>query len=155
MAPTRCGSLAAPFPTRLNLTGNGGRTQISILAGGLLDVDDVERIEIKGQGEFQDNVIINDLSGTDVKQVAIIVERGPGGLSDDVSFWWLGPATISSGASSTGAIVSITGLPANVTIAGGDKFSFINIHGGDGDDKIDASKIATGSRGGLEWRGRQ
>ena len=53
------------------------------------------------------------------------------------------------GASSTGAIVSITGLPANVTIAGGDKFSFINIHGGDGDDKIDASKLPQALGAGL------
>ena len=82
MAPTRC-VVGGTLSNQMNLTGNGGRTQISILAGGLLDVDDVERIEIKGQGEFQDNVIINDLSGTDVKQVAIILS-GTGGLSDNV-----------------------------------------------------------------------
>src|SRR5215471_494740 len=46
---------------------------------GTIDLTDVERIQFEAQGQHPDNITINDLCGTDVKQVAIDLGGGAGG----------------------------------------------------------------------------
>jgi hypothetical protein len=46
---------------------------------GTIDLTDVERIQFEAQGKHSDNVTINDLTGTDVKQVAIDLGAGTAG----------------------------------------------------------------------------
>ena len=46
---------------------------------GTIDLTDVERIQFEAQGQHPDNITINDLTGTDVKQVAIDLGGGAGG----------------------------------------------------------------------------
>ena len=49
---------------------------------GTIDLTDVERIQFEAQGQHPDNITINDLTGTDVKQVAIDLGGGATGGSD-------------------------------------------------------------------------
>ena len=44
--------------------------------GGTIDLNGVERIQFEAQGQHSDNITIDDLTGTDVKQVAIDLGRG-------------------------------------------------------------------------------
>jgi hypothetical protein len=46
---------------------------------GIINLTDVERIQFEAQGQHSDNITINDLTGTDVKQVAIDLGAGPSG----------------------------------------------------------------------------
>ena len=45
-------------------------------ANGTIDLTSVERIQFEAQGQNADNITINDLTGTGVKQVAIDVGAG-------------------------------------------------------------------------------
>ena len=45
-------------------------------ANGNIDLNGVERIQFEAQGQHADNITINDLTGTDVKQVAIDLGAG-------------------------------------------------------------------------------
>ena len=46
---------------------------------GTIDLTDVERIQFEAQGQHSDNITINDLTGTDVKQVALDLGGGAAG----------------------------------------------------------------------------
>ena len=46
---------------------------------GIIHLTDVERIQFEAQGQHPDNITINDLTGTDVKQVALDLGGGAGG----------------------------------------------------------------------------
>ena len=103
----------------ISVEANGGRVQISAVPGGVaLDLDDIERIEIKALGG-PDEVFVENLSGTDVKQVAIDL-ASLAGVADDA-----GDQVVISGTAgkdvinftSAAGIVSIAGLSAQVTIA--------------------------------------
>src|SRR5262245_35165325 len=50
-----------------------------IRPGGNIDLTDVERIQFEAQGQHVENITINDLTGTDVKQVALDLGGGAGG----------------------------------------------------------------------------
>lgn len=122
----------------IELIAVGGRAQISGLAQSV-NLDDVERIEIQDQGTFADTVTIGDMSGTDVKQIAVALE-GTDPFGDSVTCLAGGGDNIIA-ASATGAIASITGLSAQLTIAGASALDLASILGGGGNDKIDASKL--------------
>jgi hypothetical protein len=49
---------------------------------GTIDLTNVERIQFEAQGKHPDNITINDLTGTDVKQVAIDLGGGATGGGD-------------------------------------------------------------------------
>ena len=79
----------AGFDT-LDFRGKNGSETFSIDAngsgatfnrtGGIIGLTSVERIQFEAQGQFADNITINDLTGTGVKQVAIDLGGGlPGG----------------------------------------------------------------------------
>ena len=84
----------------------------------VMDVNDVETVQLKTQGGV-DNVTVNDLTGTDVKLVAIDL-AATGGTAADGQF---DGVTVdgSSGKDAinialVGSTVSVTGLSAQVTI---------------------------------------
>ena len=52
------------------------RGDCSPVANGTIDLTGVERIQFEAQGQNADNITINDLTGTDVKQVAIDLGAG-------------------------------------------------------------------------------
>jgi Ca2+-binding RTX toxin-like protein len=121
----------------------GGHAHV-VHSGGneTIDLDDVERIRILAGAGF-DTVFVQDLSGTDVKQVAIdlVLSGGVGdGEVDPIHVSGTGGGDKITAALS-GALVSITGLSAQVTIAHVDWIDSLTIHGDDGDDVISAATI--------------
>jgi Ca2+-binding RTX toxin-like protein len=68
----------------IDLVANGGRVLfLRNVANVTMDLDDVESIEFRALGGA-DNVVVGDLSGTDVAKVALDL-RGPNGGGDDAA----------------------------------------------------------------------
>ena len=70
-APTRCSSTAPTSTRAFDISANGGRVRFTRdVANITMDLNDVENINVAALGGA-DTITVNDLSGTDVKQVAI------------------------------------------------------------------------------------
>jgi Ca2+-binding RTX toxin-like protein len=125
------------------VSANGARAHLSALPGTVeLDFDDIERIEINAVGGF-DQMAVEDLSGTDIKQVAIDLASAAGvadGFSDTVSI----NGTAGNNAiklALVGGAVSITGLSAQVTVAHASESDEIQINALGGNDSVNGSTL--------------
>jgi hypothetical protein len=136
------GSIAAES---INIAASGGRVLFTRDVGTVtMDLDDVEQIEFRALGAA-DNIVVGDLSGTDVTQVALDL-RGPGGSGDGA----VDTVTVNATNGADGFIVvggvggvQVTGLSAAVSLlfqeAANDR---LILNGLGGDDVIDASFLA-------------
>ena len=126
----------------ISISPNGGRALFfRDVAAVTMDLNDTEVIEFAALGGA-DTIVVGDLSGTDVTQLAIDLASTPGGAAGDAQVDTLtlnasgGANTINlSGAS--GALLTVTGLPASMTIsqfetgAGGDRLTILGLGGND------------------------
>ena len=135
-----------------NISAAGGHALFSQLVANVVqDLDDVERIEFHA-ADGLDVVAVNDLSGTDVKQVAIDFAAGGIAFGDTV-------ATNGSAGSDAikvavaGDVASITGLSAQVTVAHELASLVIEINALGGNDSVNASTLKLNSIQGLEVDG--
>src|SRR5262245_26688250 len=130
----------------IDISANGERATFFGNVGAVtMDVDGVERIELAAKGSA-DNITVNDLAGTDVKQVAIdLTGNGAGDeAADTVTVNGTGGNDRISVASS-GASVVVKGLSAQVTIDGAEASNdSLVINGLGGNDSINASALAAG-----------
>jgi Ca2+-binding RTX toxin-like protein len=115
------------------------------LLGNQLDLDDVERIIVRPLAG-EDGVFINNLAGTDLKQVVVDLAGVPGGTGGDGEVDGVvrnggGGNDVFNVALVSGA-VSITGPSAAVTIRNADAIDILEINGLAGNDTIDASKLS-------------
>jgi hypothetical protein len=96
------------------ISANGSGGADFIRQGGNIDLNGVERIQFEAQGQHVENITINDLSGTDVKEVAI--DLGADTSADTVSIKTNGQAfTVTD---NNGVVtVSGPGLASTVTIS--------------------------------------
>jgi Ca2+-binding RTX toxin-like protein len=131
----------------IDIFANGGRALLTRnVANVVMDLDDIETIKLATLGGV-DNVVVSDLSGTDVKQVAIDLAATAGsgqsdGAIDTVTVNGSAAAdTINVGSAGTSVVVN--GLPAQVTINGASNDALV-INGGVGDDVINATALAAG-----------
>ena len=138
------------------IVANGGRVLLTRDVGNIvMDLDDVERVQLNTGGGV-DNVVVGDLTGTDLNRVNISLIGGAGqandGAADTVT------VTGSNGADTVTASVGnlqtiIQGLSAEVRITGADAaLDRLVLNGLGGDDTIDASQsniLATTQNGGL------
>jgi Ca2+-binding RTX toxin-like protein len=127
----------------IEISANGARTKIHRDVGDVtLDLNDVERIDIRARGGA-DIIRVQDLTGTDVKQVAIdlagAVSGTPDGGNDSVEVYGTNGNDIVTVASA-GSKVTVTGLAAQVTISNPDS-DWLVIKTGKGNDIINASKL--------------
>ncbi len=113
-----------------------------------MDLDDVENIQFNALGGA-DDIVVGDLSGTDVKQVNLDLSAQAGsgqgdGAADTVTAnGTQGNDTIT--VASSGASVVVNGLAAKVTIAGAEGANdSLVINGQGGDDTINASGLNAG-----------
>jgi hypothetical protein len=84
--------------------------------GGTIDLTSVERIQFEAQGQNANNITINDLTGTSVKQVAIdLVPDGGDGQADTVNIFSTNghPITVAD----NNGVVTVSGLASDVTIS--------------------------------------
>ena len=134
---------------RMDISANGERARLTRDIGNItMDLNGVEHIEVNARGGA-DTVTVNDLTGTDVKQVAIDLAGTPGsgqgdGAADSVTVNGTGGNDHITVASS-GASVVVNGLAAQVTLAGAepDKDSLV-VNGAAGNDTINASALTAG-----------
>jgi Ca2+-binding RTX toxin-like protein len=131
----------------IGISANGGHALFTRdVAAITMDLDGIERIQFHALGSA-DNITVNDLTGTDVKQVAIDL-TGSNGAGDGQ------PDTVTVNATggndhiavaSSGASVVVNGLSAQVTIDGAEAANdTLVIHGLGGNDSIDASALSAG-----------
>ncbi len=133
----------------IDISANGGRALFfRNIANVTMDLNDVERINFAALGGA-DNIVVNDLSGTDVTEVAIDLAGALGGTAGDgqpdkVTVIGTNDDDIVL-VQQSGSSVSVLGLAAQVTIdhseAANDK---LVINALDGDDVIEASGLPAG-----------
>jgi Ca2+-binding RTX toxin-like protein len=108
-----------------------------------LDIGTTENLVLNANGGA-DQVTVNDLTGTDVKQVTLEMGSAQGdGASDKVIINGTDNADKIK-VSSSGTTVSVTGLSELVTVVGSEAIDTLTIQGRDGNDIIDASGLAAG-----------
>ena len=140
----------ANIAENIDISANGGRVQfLRNVANVSMDLNDVEHIDFNALGGA-DNIVVNDLSGTDVTEVNINLAGTLGGSAGDNQ-----PDTITINATSGDDVIQIVGDANGVTILG--LATTVNISGFDaandrivinglaGDDVIEASGLAAGA----------
>jgi Ca2+-binding RTX toxin-like protein len=130
----------------IDISANGGRaTFFRNVASVTMDLNDVEHIDFNALGGA-DNVVINDMSGTDVSVVNLNLGAAGGGGDGQVD-------TITINATNgddviqitnNNGVVTISGLAAEVNISNFDADDRIVINGLGGDDVIEASGLTAG-----------
>jgi Ca2+-binding RTX toxin-like protein len=132
----------------VDIVANGGRVLfLRDVANITMDLNDVENIQFKALGGA-DNIVVGDLTGTDVTQVGIdLAAAGTttgDGQADRVTVNGTAGADAIKVASAGGGI-TVSGLAAKVTIlrAEGANDTLV-VNGQAGDDRIDASALKAG-----------
>jgi Ca2+-binding RTX toxin-like protein len=134
----------AALAENIDISANGGRALFfRNIANVVMDINDIERIEFKALGGV-DNIAVHDLSGTDVKQVAIDLGGAAGGgdaQPDTVTVDGTAGADKISVTLVAGD-VSVNGLSSQVIIddaeAANDRLVILGLGG---NDLINASKL--------------
>lgn len=126
-------------------TANGGRVRFTRDLGNIvMDLNDVERIQVNALGGT-DKVTVNNLAGTDVKKVDIDLAGTIGGAQGDGQ----ADQVIVNGTNgndqvtvtTSGTKVTVSGLPAEVSIDHADAGDTLAINLGNGNDTINASAV--------------
>ena len=106
----------------ISISANHGRVKLTRDVGNVtMDLNSIEQIDLSARGGT-DNIVVGDLTGTGVTQVAIDLAGTPGtgvgdGQADTVTVnGTAGNDTVQ--VTGSGASVSVAGLPALVTISG-------------------------------------
>jgi Ca2+-binding RTX toxin-like protein len=113
------------------------------IGGGGVTLDDVERIELQALGN-SDTIRIHDLTGTDVKQVAVDLSTGTPGVGDgaiDTITIEASTANNTINLTQASGIISVAGLAAQITLAAAEAADFLEIRGLAGNDKINAAAL--------------
>jgi Ca2+-binding RTX toxin-like protein len=135
----------ANIAENIDISANGSRARLTRDVGNVtMDLNGVEHIEVNARGSA-DTVTVNDLTGTGVNQVAIDLGAQPGspggdGAADTIVI----NATNGDDAITivnNNGIVTVSGLPEEVTISNFEANDRIVINGLGGDDAIVASGL--------------
>jgi Ca2+-binding RTX toxin-like protein len=104
----------------INISANGSGALFSRAAGNVTeDLNGVERIQFEAVGQHADQITINDLTGTSVKQVAIDLGGGlPGGGDGQADMVAIkstsgNPITVAD----NNGVVTVSGLASDVTLS--------------------------------------
>ena len=134
---------------RIDISANGSRVRFTRdVASITMDLNGVEHIQFKALGGA-DTVTVNDLSGTNVNQVAVDLAlpagSGNGDLQTDSVIVNGTNANDTIRVASSGSSVVVNGLAAKTTVSGIDAgLDALTINGLGGDDTIDASQLRAG-----------
>ena len=131
----------------IDISANGARVRFTRdIANITMDLNGVEHINFKALGGA-DTITVNDLSGTGVTQVDIDLAGSAGGgdgQADSVVVNGTGGDDAINISSGTGGI-SVTGLPAAVSITNSEATDQLTVNGLAGNDTINASSLAAGT----------
>ena len=135
---------------QIDIGANGGRVRLFRDVGAVtMDLNGVERIALNAAGG-PDGIVVEDLQGTGVAQVAIDL-AGAGGTADGEA----DQVTVNGTAAADtitiariGGVLTVNGLAAQVTAAHADgALDTLVVNGQGGDDRIDASALRAGQIG--------
>ncbi|RJF88169.1 hypothetical protein D3874_15050 [Oleomonas cavernae] len=129
----------------IDIAANGGRVRLFRDIGNIImDMNDIERIAVHALGGT-DSTVINDLSGTDVTQVAIDLAGTIGGSAGD----GLADTVIANGSAgddtvdlhgNNGTAVA-EGLAASITVSHAEAIDRLVVNGLGGADTLDAASL--------------
>jgi Ca2+-binding RTX toxin-like protein len=142
----------------LTFTGSNGAENIVLFANGsrlsffrdiaavTMDMNDVETVNFSALGGT-DSVVLNDVSGTDLDRLSVALAAASGGgdaATDNVTVNGTAgnDVAVLSGSASG---VTLTGLPALVSVTGAEAADRLTTNALNGDDVVDASGVAAGS----------
>jgi Ca2+-binding RTX toxin-like protein len=131
-----------------DVSANGSRVRLSRDVGNVtMDLNGLEQIELRTLGGA-DNVVVNDLTGTDLKQIELALRASDGGTDgqpDSVTVnGSQGDDKIAVGGDTGG--LRVTGLAATVTIFDQDPtLDQLTVNGLGGNDAIDARSLKADS----------
>ncbi len=134
----------------MNIFANGGRAELTRDVGNIImDLNGIETIQVNARGGA-DTIVVNDLTGTGVNQVANDLSAQPGRNGGDMApdqvvlNATVGDDTIKIEGS--GGDVTVRGLAADVTIKNAEGANdSLTVNGLGGNDTIDASALRAGS----------
>jgi Ca2+-binding RTX toxin-like protein len=133
----------------IDISANGSRVRFSRdVANIVMDLNGVEHIAFNALGG-PDTITVNDLTGTDLTQVALDLAATPGSGQGDGQK----DTVIVNGSANddrinvvgSGSSVVVNGMAAQVAIAGAETNDTLVVNGLAGNDTIDASKLKAGS----------
>jgi Ca2+-binding RTX toxin-like protein len=140
----------ANIAEKITISANGSRTLLTRDVGNVtMDLNGIEHIQLNMLGGA-DTVTVNDLSGTDVNQVAIDLSAAPAGSGTGDG---AADTVITNGTANddkinvvtSGSSIVVKGLAAQVTVSGAESLNdSLIVNGGAGNDTIDASKLHAG-----------
>ena len=128
----------------IDIVANGGRVLfLRNVANVTMDLDDVEQIDFKALGGA-DNIVVGDLSGTDVTKIGLDL-RGPNGggdgAADTVTVNGTNGADV-FGAAGDASGVNVLGLQAGVNIFNQEQANDrLTLNALGGDDVVNASSL--------------
>jgi Ca2+-binding RTX toxin-like protein len=133
----------------MDISANGTQARLSRDVGTItMDLNGVENIEVSALGSA-DTITVNDLAGTDVKQVSLDLSgtigsgQGDGAADKVIVNGTAGDDTVT--VASSGASVVVNGLAAKVTLAGTEgALDSLTVNGAGGNDTINASGLKAG-----------
>ena len=133
----------------MDISANGSRARLFRDIGNItMDLNGVENIQVSALGST-DTITVNDLAGTNVKQVSLDLSGTPGsGQGDGAADNVIVNGTAGDDAvtvASSGADVVVKGLAAKVTLAGTEgALDSLMVNGSGGNDTINASGLKAG-----------
>ncbi|HTO81093.1 MAG TPA: calcium-binding protein [Methylomirabilota bacterium] len=131
----------------ISISANGSRVLLTRDVGAVaMDVNGVEHLEVNASGGA-DTITVNDLTGTDVTQVAVDLGAPPGsgtpdGQADTIVINGTSGDDVITVTNDNG-VVTVSGLGADITITNFDPTDRLVINGLGGDDVIEASGLGT------------
>jgi Ca2+-binding RTX toxin-like protein len=133
----------------IDISANGSRALFTRdVANIAMDLNGIERIQFNALGGA-DNIVVNDLSGTDVKQVAIDLAGTLGGVAGDGAD---DTVTVNGNGGNNqitvtaqGSALVVSGLSAQVTVDHAEAGDRLIVNGGAGNDAINASAVPAGT----------
>jgi Ca2+-binding RTX toxin-like protein len=129
----------------INISANGSRVRFTRDVGNVtMDLNGVEHIHVNALGGA-DTVTVNDLTGTDVNQVAVDLASPAGsGIGDGQPDSVIVNGTNTNDTihvASSGASIVVNGLAATTTVSGAGLLDTLTVNGLGGADTIDASQL--------------
>ncbi len=135
---------------QINILANGGRVLFTRdIASVTMDLNDVEAIDFTARGGA-DQIVVHDLSGTDVTEINLNLESAPGsgvgdGQPDNVIVNGTNGDDVALVVGDA-SLVSVLGLLAQVNITGAEAANDrLTINALAGDDVVEASGLAAGA----------
>jgi Ca2+-binding RTX toxin-like protein len=129
-------------------SANGGRVRFTRNLGNIvMDLDDIETLELNALGGI-DNVIVNDLTGTDLTRINSNLAGTIGGTAGDAAAdivfinGTAGDDIVT--ATLPGGDLLVTGLAAVVSVDSFETMDSVRLQGLGGDDIVDAAAVGAG-----------